>query len=386
MNLNDYLDPIDLKFAIRDFINPKDQLISSVSVHTSDKKIKAIENYNVAIIGVPDNQPENVDESVNGLLKIREYLYSLSSFSKQVKIYDLGNLKCGNTTNDHSIGLRDVIVELLALNIIPIIIGSSEDIIYPNYLAYQKLDKKINLVTIDSQIKIVENREKEYKSALWKVIIENNESLFFFSNIGYQTHFVNSKITKYLSDQLHFFYRLGYIRSKIKEVEPIFRDADLIGLNISSVRQSDAFGQTHPSPNGYYGEEICQMARYAGLSTKLSSFGVYDYNFEFDINFQTAHLIAQIIWYFIDGYTNRITEYPFENDQNYKKFIVNMDSFKQELVFYKSEKTDRWWVEVPSFKTNTTKHVLISCTYDDYKDAGNGDVPERWLKTFQKIN
>ena len=71
---------------------------------------------------------------------------------------------------------------------------------------------------------------------------------------------------------------------------------------------------------------------------------------------------------------------------DYKKFILNLDTFEYELIFYKSEKTDRWWVEVPSFKTNKTNHILISCTYDDYKDAGNGDVPERWLKTFQKIN
>ena len=214
MNLNDYLDPVDIKFANKDFINSKEQLFSSVSVHTPEKKIKAIENYNVAIIGVPGNLPENIDESINGLLKIREYLYSLSSFNKQIKIYDLGNLKQGNTANDHSVGLRDVIVELVTSNITPIIIGSSEDIIYPNYLAYQKLDKKINMVSIDSKIKIVEDRESEYRSALWKIIVENNESLFFFSNIGYQTHFVNSKITKYLSDQLHFFYRLGYIRCK----------------------------------------------------------------------------------------------------------------------------------------------------------------------------
>ncbi len=35
-----------------------------------------------------------------------------------------------------------------------------------------------------------------------------------------------------------------------------------------------------PSPNGFYGEEICQMARYAGMSTKLTSFGIYDYKFK----------------------------------------------------------------------------------------------------------
>ncbi|HAF27975.1 MAG TPA: arginase [Bacteroidales bacterium] len=386
MNLNDYFDPIDFNFEFDDNYNLKEILYSSFSFHTSENKIRNIENFNIAIIGIVNDHIKQKENSVKGLLKIREHLYSLTSFNKQIKIYDLGNLKRGNSVNDHSIGLRDVLIELLTLNIIPIIIGSSEDIIYPNYLAYQKLEKKINLVSIDSKIRVYENREKEFKSALWKIMVENNDSLLFFSNIGYQSHFVNSRLLKFISDQFHFSYRLGYIRSKIKEVEPIFRDADIIGLNISSVRQSDAFGQQDPSPNGYYGEEICQLARYAGLSTKLTSFGIYDYNSATDINSQTANLIAQIIWYFIDGFINRTVEYPYESERDYKKFIVNLDNIKQELIFYKSEKTNRWWVEVPAIKSDSSKYILISCTYEDYVEAGNGDIPERWLKTFQKIN
>lgn len=386
MNLNDYFDPIDFKIDYKNYINVKDQLFSSVVINSGDHKINNIENYNLAIIGVANNQSINDSDDIKGLEKIREYLYSLSGFNKKIKIYDLGNLKKGKTANDNIIALRDVIVELISLNIIPLTIGSSEDIIYPNYLAYSKIDKKVNFVSVDSKIGLVENRSEDYKSALWKIIVEENESLFSFTNLGYQTHFVNSEISKYLSDQLHFIYRLGNIRSKIKDTEPIFRDADMIGFNISAVRQSEAFGQINPSPNGFYGEEICQMAKYAGMSSKLSSFGVYDYSYKFDINNQTAHLIAQILWYFIDGYLNRIVEYPLENEQDYKKYIVNPYSFEQKLVFYKSEKTERWWVEVPTFNPNYENHILISCTNDDYILASNGDVPERWLKFFQKIN
>ncbi len=386
MNLNDYFDPIDIKIDFKNYINVKDQLFSSVAINTDDNRINNIESYNLAIIGVTDNQSENISDSIKGLEKIRKYLYSLSGFSKKVKIYDLGNLKKGKTANDNIIALRDVIVELITSNIIPLIIGGSEDIIYPNYLAYSKLDKKVNFVSVDSKIGLAEDRNKDYKSALWKIIVEENESLFSFTNLGYQSHFVNSGISKYLSNQLHFVYRLGNIRSKIKDTEPIFRDADIIGINISAVRQSEAFGQINPSPNGLYGEEICQMSKYAGMSSKLSSFGVYDYCYRSDINNQSAHLIAQILWYFIEGYINRVVEYPLENERDYKKYIVNPYSFEQKLVFYKSEKTERWWAEVPSFNSDINKQILISCTNDDYILASNGDVPERWLKFFQKIN
>jgi arginase family enzyme len=386
MNLNDYFDPIELDFIHSNRFELKDQLYTSIQIHTIENNIQAIEGADIAIVGVVSKANEKTNNSKEGLKKIRESLYGLATFDKTVRIFDLGNIKPGKTSNDQSIALRDVIVELITLNIIPILIGNSDDILYANYLAYQKLDKEINLVSIDSKIKISENRESEYKSALWKIIVENNESLFSYYNIGYQTHFVNPKILKYLSDQLHFAYRLGYIRSNIKEVEPILRDADLIGLNISSVRQSDAFGQTLPSPNGYYGEEICQLSRYSGMSIKLTSFGIYDYDFSNDVNYQTAHLIAQIIWYFIDGYLNRHKEYPLDSEGDYKKFIVTMDKLDHELIFYKSEKTNRWWLEVPSLNKSKYKQILISCTYDDYLDAGSGDIPQKWLKTYQKLN
>jgi arginase family enzyme len=386
MNLNDYFDPIDIELKVSSYIDAQEQIFSSISIHTREHKIDKIENANLAILGVVGNSANQNDSSEKGLVKIREHFYSLAKFNKPIHIYDLGNFKQCKTTNDQNIGLRDVIIELITLNIMPIIIGHVDEILYPNYIAYQKLDKNINLVNIDSKIRIQENREKEYKSALWKILVENNNSLFFYTNIGYQMHFVGSKVLKYLDDHLHFAYRLGYIRSNIKEVEPVFRDADIIGINIEAVRQSDAFGQFEGSPNGYYGEEICQLSRYAGMSSKLSSFGLYNYCINNDKNFQTAHLVAQIIWYFIDGFMNKIEEYPAEDNRNYKKLIVKLDDFDNQLIFYNSKKTNRWWLEVPYIRTKKQRKILVSCTEEDYLSATNGDVPERWLKSFQKIN
>lgn len=385
MNLNDYFDPVGLEIDSQE-IDPINQLLSSVKIHTPTQKISAVQDAEIAIIGVSNYNEQTNNRSLKGLRNIRTCFYQLANFSKKVKLYDLGNIKQGKTIEDSSAALRDVIAELFTLDIIPIILGDSENVLYPNYLGYKKIHKEINLVSIDSRINISENRAKKHKSALWKILIENNESLFSYINLGYQTHFVSPKLVNFLSENLHDIYRLGNVRSKLKEVEPLFRDADLIGLSIASVRQSDAFGQKKPSPNGFYGEEICRLARYAGMSTKLTSFGIYDYDSSYDINNQSAHLIAQIIWYFVDGFINRYKEYPLEAEGDYKKFIVSLDNLDHEMIFYKSEKTNRWWVEVPSLKKNRSKRVLISCNYDDYLEAGNGDIPERWLKAFQKLN
>ncbi len=383
MDLNDYFDFALVDNTKRDYLNPKNQLLKEVFLHSEDNPIKNVDDFNIAIIGVYSDEH---DIGKSALDQLRSDLYSLSLFEKTPKIIDLGNIKQGKTQNDTIIGLRDVLVELLTSNVFPIIIGPAELVQYASYKAYQVIGEKINFVSIDSKINISENRADNQKSALWRILVEEKDSLFAFSNIGYQSHFVSPNITKFLSEQSHFAYRLGYIKSNLNEVEPILRDTDMLGLNISSIRQSDAFGQKSASPNGFYGEEICQLARYGGMSTKLSSFGIYDFVPENDFNQQTSNLIAQIIWYFISGFNYKVYENPIEDNNHCKKFIVNLDTFEYEIVFYKSEKTDRWWMEVPSFKTNARKNLLVSCTYNDYQLASNGDVPERWLKAFQKMN
>jgi len=44
--------------------------------------------------------------------------------------------------------------------------------------------------------------------------------------------------------------------------------------------------------------EAAGSFRYAGMSDKLSSFGIYEINPLFDNHDQTSHLAAQMIWYF----------------------------------------------------------------------------------------
>lgn len=381
MNLNDYFNPVDLINNIKSFVRPDKQLSSLVVQHTKEYPIANIEHFHLAIVGVPlDNE-----DTAKSFFTIRKQLYGLAAPDHKIKIYDLGNLKKGLSEKDTEAALRDVVIELISLNIIPIILEASDSFIYPIYSAYKKLIKNINLVSIDNKIDVTEDRECATKSALWKILIEENESLFTFSNIGFQSHFVGSNTLKFITDSLHNAYRIGTVRENIHNIEPVFRDADFVNLNISSIRQSDAPGQIFPSPNGFYGEEICQLSRYAGLGNKLSVFGISDYSLLNDRNNQTAQLIAQIIWYFINGYSSRILEYPL-NNKEFKKIIVNLDNFKSELVFYKSEKTQRWWIEVPSFKNDKVKNVIISCTPQDYQMASQGEVPENWMKAYQKIN
>ena len=95
--------------------------------------------------------------------------------------------------------------------------------------------------------------------------------------------------------------------------------------------------------------------------------------------------MAQMIWYFIEGVNFRVKDYPFSGKENYQKFTVLMED-DDPLVFYKSNKTGRWWIEINILSDNKYKrHALIPCTYKDYIDATAQIIPERWYKAMQKM-
>lgn len=56
------------------------------------------------------------------------------------------------------------------------------------------------------------------------------------------------------------------------------RDADLISIDLNSIKSADSGNFISFQPNGFNGKEICSLARYAGISDKVSSFGVFNHN------------------------------------------------------------------------------------------------------------
>jgi hypothetical protein len=183
-------------------------------------------------------------------------------------------------------------------------------------------------------------------------------------------------------------YRLGEINTNIQNTEPLVRNADIVSFDLSAIRFSDAPGTENSGPNGLYAEQACQIARYAGMSDKLTSFGIYEYRPDLDQRGMTAHLVAQMIWCFIEGITLRKGDYPIGDKESYLKYIVDLSTEEHQLTFYKSPRSDRWWMDVPypaGRKNKYERHHLVPCSYDEYQQATNDDMPDRWWRTYQKL-
>jgi formiminoglutamase len=167
-------------------------------------------------------------------------------------------------------------------------------------------------------------------------------------------------------------------------VEPLMRDAHIVSVDLKSVQASEVSAKLKYSPNGFSGKEICAICRYAGISNKVSSFGIYEYHNSKNDE-ASSMLIAQMLWYFIEGVNCRVNDDDFTNDQHYQKYTILIEG--DELVFFKSVRTGRWWIEIPflpDVNNKLKKHTLLPCMHSDYLQASKGEIPERWYKAYRK--
>ena len=376
----DFLKPLDNE--ILQLINgfSSQQLGSKVVFHTADS-FPDLNKIKIAVLGVLENRGDANQAQEVDLAHIRKELYGLFPGNWDASIADLGNILEGNSISDTHFALRKVVSSLIKKKIIPIVIGGSQDLTYALYRAFDELEQMVNLVSIDSKFDF--GKESDAVSAtsyLTKIIIDEPNNLFNYSNVGYQTYY-NSQEEIDLIDKLFFeAYRLGEVSNNIAIAEPVFRDADFVSLDLTSVKSSDSGNFSIFIPNGFSGKEICALSRYAGISDKVSLFGLFNHN----NTKQESVLMAQIIWYFIEGYHYRSFEYPFGSRENYIKYIIPLE---EELVFYKSNKTDRWWIEIPFISNSNNKlkkSSLLPCSYEEYLGACNQEIPERWWKAQRK--
>jgi arginase family enzyme len=385
MNFN-FLSPVSDAVLAHNELLSEQALGKKMKIHSSHHGIPDLDGVKLAIVGVKENRNDvnYMGEELNFDL-IRTSLYSLFPGNWHTVIADLGDIPAGATIEDTYYAVRTIISVLIEKKIIPIIMGGSQDLTYANYRAYDTMAPMVNIVNVDSNFDLGDaSVEMKNNSFLGKIILEQPYNLFNYSAIGYQTYF-NSQEEIDLMDKLYFeAYRLGEVTHNINMVEPVMRDAHIVTVDLKSVRAAEVGAKQKYSPNGFNGKEICAISRYAGISNKVSSFGIFEYKTTNELD-ATPMLISQMIWYFVEGVNCRINDDDFTDENSYQKYNVLIED--DELIFYKSVKTGRWWIEIPflpNVNNKLKKHTLLPCTHEDYVEASQGKIPERWYKAYKK--
>ena len=376
----DFLQPIPS--SVETFISKlSNQTLGRKVVFYTQTDFPVLDNVAIAIFTVNEYRGSGQQNEDFLFENFRKQFYSLFPGNWNTAIVDLGNVEAGASVEDTYFVVKGLVAELIKKGIVPIVIGGSQDLTYAVYRAYDNLDQMVNIVSIDNQFDFSKENKLDSDSYLSKIIIEEPNNLFNFSNLGYQTYF-NPQEEIDLIEKLYFeAYRLGEVSNALAVSEPVFRDADLVSVDMRSVQSSYSGNFDVFNPNGFTGKEICTLTRYAGISDKVTSFGI----FNFSPNRNEVVLVAQMLWYFIEGFCFRSNEYPFGTKENYIKYIVPIE--EEELIFYKSNKTERWWIEIP-FLTNVNnklkRNTLLPCTHEDYLAACEQEIPERWWKAQRR--
>lgn len=370
----------DIPASLVDFKKENPESISKYISLFEPKLIKIIDTFDIALIGVKDDRNSQNRGSSEAPDIIRKYFYKLYNQVDSLKIIDLGNLISGKSIDDTYCALSDVIEFLYENKVIPVIFGSAQDISFPITKALSKiLTSNLVITYIDSKLDCGNKDELHNNSIL--SFIEDKITPCKINVLGSQNYLIPSTDFDFIEKTKLTLFRLGKIREDIKKTEPFLRDSHFTCIDNSAIRQCDAPGNKFSSPNGITGEEACQLSKYSGLSEKTIAFQLCEYNPVFDFNEQTAHLNAQILWHFIDGFYNRKNDYPYESIDNLQKYIINSDELETNFVFYKSPKTDRWWIEI----SDSNVINMVPCNQEDYLYTCQNGLPDIYFREKSRI-
>ncbi len=366
------------------------QLGNSVVFHVEEDFPELTSKGGIALFYVPEYRGDKFSFQYPSEAPFRNKLYSLNvGVSWDLPIYDLGTILPGETKEDTFFALAQVVGELVKKRIIPVVIGGSQDLTLALYKGYEQLEQMVNLCSIDAKLDLGSPEEPMQSDAfLSHLLLQRPCFLFNHSNIGLQMPYVAATEID-LFDKLYFdSCRLGEYNADKRKAEPHLRNADILSLDLTSIRAAEVQSNLYTSPNGFFADQICQLAKYAGISDKLTSLGIFNYYPSGDAHF-LSNIVAEIIWYFIDGVENRKGDFPIGSKREYLKFTVKLDDFKDTIVFYKSNKSDRWWMEVPyppQKGVQFERHHLVPCEASDYESAMKNELPDLWWKTYQKLS
>ena len=388
MDISVFLEPVSEKCFAPSHRPGKKTLGETLGIFRNEDTFPDLEGVDLALVGVKEERGA-VDNKgcADGVDYVRKAFYQLFNHWPQLKIIDIGNVKIGKELNDTYFAFNQVLTELLKNKIVPIVIGAGQDLTYTMYQVYEPTGKLINIAAVDPMFDFgIDQEALNSHSYLSHIILHQPNFLFNFTNIGYQSYYVDTENIELMKQLLFDAYRLGSIKQNIELTEPLIRNANVLSFDVSAIRAADAPGVRNASPNGFNGEEACRMTR--GLSYKLSSIGFFEYNPHYDINSRTANLIAEMIWYFIEGFSNRQDDIPTVNSPDFKRFIVQIGENQNDVVFLCHKISGKWWMDM-SFLQNDDKryerHHFIPCAKEDYDQAMRNELPDKWWQFYQKL-
>ena len=326
-------------------VNP--EISSEISSLSSESIGRSIKIHKELFPVLDDCQVVLLSDNSLHMDQIRMQFYEMYHHFDNLFVADLGDLR--NTDTNFLISL---FTELLESNLTPIIFTSDKTLIHTFHFALNAFHNSFKNLYCGKKIPFYSDNDYANMSKL--------------TSIGIQGHY-NSNTSLKQSNLV----RLSDIKNKIEESEPYTRDTDTIVLNLNIIKQSDIPGHLEGSPSGLDADEATQLFRYCGFNDQLKALFIFGYDSQYDFNRQSAKLIAQGLWYYMDARNHCITE-NINSNEDFHEFIVDIEGLETPIAFIKAKRSGRWWI-----KSTGVSHELIPCSHSDYLLACNNEIPDR---------
>lgn len=401
IDLSLYFNPCPYMEAGAFYADNTARLGRQVRKYTVAEQFPSVKGASVAFIGLEETRGGSMvgeESRGNGAGNIRRELYNLYGSSSWGALVDLGDLKRGKTLQDTYFALSEVVACLLAQNTVVVLLGGTQDLTYAVYRAYVLLHRMVNILTVDSRLNIAEGMDAEFdpvsepmshNSFVARMVVEPDNYLFNYMNIGYQTYLVDNDAIGLMNRLFFDACRYGMLRDNLQAAEPYIRDSDCVSFDLCSVKKADSPANPWARPTGFTAEQACQLARYAGISRQVGVLGLFEYYPSLDQAGDSARLMAEMVWCFLDGMEHRCDDHPCTaTGVEFKQYIVPLEELEQDLIFHKCKQTDRWWMELPCTeeqKKRYGRHCYLACSYQDYQTAQQNEVPARWWSAVKRL-
>ena len=252
--------------------------------------------------------------------EIRRAFYKLTptkSFALKdgvTKLFDAGNVKREMRLEDALAHLESVVTHMLKSGLVPVVLGGSNDLSYPDFRACKKSLGRCGAINIDSHLDMRDYSDGINSGTPYRMLIdERSLNGRDFVEYGIQ-EFANSRdhlayareagVQVYTITQIHAQKNneafMAAYRVVSAEAEGVY-----VSIDIDSVRACDAPGVSAPSPSGLTVDEILECAYLAGTEEKTKMIDVCEFNPKYDIDAHTAKLAAMIVSNFLAGLSNR---------------------------------------------------------------------------------
>lgn len=334
-----------------------------------NKITSEIKENSIVLLFVSDYRGANGDAESQDFTGIRREFYKLSQLDFDIPIIDLGDLVSGKTPQDSHYILQEVLSVCHQKGAIPVIVGGSNDLAFSLFSALNFHQKDINYTQISNVVSLKQDEEIHESTFLSKILGSKNFSVKNYHHLGYQKHLNEMDSVNLIKEVQFDIIRLAEMMNSTEKTEPYFRKADLVTINCDAIETfAEAFSM-NPQVNGLNRREICAYMKEIGLSERLKSVGIFNYNIYSDsqLNHQ---LLAQMIWYLIEG-INIQKSHPKE--KSYETFFVLIND--EQYAFKRDVFNNLWY-----FGEDENIDNCIPCSRSDFDEAKRGFLSPRFTR------